>query len=506
MAPNTSTQGIEDSDNILPKGEHRESDIASVNPHNKQHVKMCHPNQRHHPKKPLSRRLHYLALWLAITFLRDIVVPLLLLVCGALVWALGQQEFMWLHDHPLTWLLLVVGMAEALFWIFAAAKTKQFQKPNKTPNIHPEDRLALLERCLDSIENGDYESYIAGWFKNTSFSEIKRGNVEQWMAWGFFDERLRCLTTPERKELEGYMSLIEQRLGYPISPGFNKKVEGMRLMLDPVVIHHRPLMFYVVIAFLRLSHEFFLYLTGFRRDQAGSVTYWYRPSTTSETAQPLVFVHGLGIGLSQYFLLIYSLVQLSKPLFLVEINSVSCRLVEECVPMEQVVPSLEEMISRHGFSQAVWIGHSYGSVYVSWMLRQSPKSVAKAVLLDPVVLLLNLPAVCYNFVYRVPRSIIEAGVHYFASRELHISKSMSRHFHWIQNIVWSEDISCPTLVVLSERDSITNAPAIRRYLEKSANPNIEIEWLSGLNHAGFLFVPRALKRVVARIASLVENS
>lgn len=145
-------------------------------------------------------------------------------------------------------------------------------------------------------------------------------------------------------------------------------------------------------------------------------------------------------------------------------------------------------------------------VYVSWMLRQCPSAVARAVLLDPVVILLNLPSVCYNFVYRVPRSMIEASLHYFASRELHISKSMSRHFHWIQNIVWSEDISVPTLVVLSEKDSITNAPAIRRYLERSNNPNIDLVWLSGLNHAEFLFKPSITNRVVARVALAPTSS
>jgi len=98
--------------------------------------------------------------------------------------------------------------------------------------------------------------------------------------------------------------------------------------------------------------------------------------------------------------------------------------------MEDALPALQSMLNDHGYERAVWMGHSYGSVYVSWILRNNPELATKAVLLDPIVILLNLPAVCFNFVYRKPASTFEFGLQYYAARELFISKSMSRNFHW----------------------------------------------------------------------------
>jgi len=176
--------------------------------------------------------------------------------------------------------------------------------------------------------------------------------------------------------------------------------------------------------------------------------------------------------------------------------------------MEDALPALQSMLNDHGYERAVWMGHSYGSVYVSWILRNNPELATKAVLLDPIVILLNLPAVCFNFVYRKPASTVEFGLQYYAARELFISKSMSRNFHWyvqkiqstllilysfsrvqrLQCILWSEDINVPTLIMLSESDAITNTTAIRKYIEKAKNPNVHTIWLHGCGHAQFLFV------------------
>jgi len=44
------------------------------------------------------------------------------------------------------------------------------------------------------------------------------------------------------------------------------------------------------------------------------------------------------------------------------------------------------------------------------------------------------------------------------------------------------------LIVLSEKDAITNPSAIRHYIEKCNNPNINTLWLQDRGHADFLFM------------------
>ena len=46
-------------------------------------------------------------------------------------------------------------------------------------------------------------------------------------------------------------------------------------------------------------------------------------------------------------------------------------------------------MKRHGIPSATFVGHSLGSVYLSWVIRLRPNLVASAVFVDPIVFLLH---------------------------------------------------------------------------------------------------------------------
>ncbi len=107
-------------------------------------------------------------------------------------------------------------------------------------------------------------------------------------------------------------------------------------------------------------------------------------------------------------------------------------------------------------------------------------------MIDPVVFLLHKPDVCYSFCYRKPLSPGQLAIHFFASTELYILKTMRRNFwfvdsalvffvvnntfklrflsccamscaggRWWEQIVWPDD--CPldrTRVVLASKDQL----------------------------------------------------
>lgn len=58
---------------------------------------------------------------------------------------------------------------------------------------------------------------------------------------------------------------------------------------------------------------------------------------------------------------------------------------------------------------------------------------------------------------------------YFVGTELGVANTLQRHFDWVSNSLWFEDIPNArdpdkTLVVLGGRDAILNAERVRRYL------------------------------------------
>jgi hypothetical protein len=122
------------------------------------------------------------------------------------------------------------------------------------PAIHPplisrEQRQALFTRCFDLVKNTDV---ISGWFYGAPIETLQRDNIVDWILWGFFalngdgqGERQEILET-WRKEIDNYVSRIEELAGQTFPPGRNATVKSMRVTLDPVVTLHRPLVWYFV--------------------------------------------------------------------------------------------------------------------------------------------------------------------------------------------------------------------------------------------------------------------
>lgn len=114
--------------------------------------------------------------------------------------------------------------------------------------------------------------------------------------------------------VEHCLDLVEARAGKTFPEGRNKDIKVIRLTLDPVRVAQRPFILY---AFVWAAQKLVIgnaWLQGFRRHREGSTNYIIRippgwtPSTNApESQQPLLFIHGLGMGLVQYMSLLLHL-------------------------------------------------------------------------------------------------------------------------------------------------------------------------------------------------------
>lgn len=101
-------------------------------------------------------------------------------------------------------------------------------------------------------------------------------------------------------------------------------------------------------------------------------------------------------------------------------------------------------------------------------------------LIDPIPFLLHLPSVAYNFVYRAPRTANEWELWYFASRDADVSRALSRHFFWVENVLWKEELKGRRVgVVLSGADQIVDAEEVRAYLT-----GVDVEEMTGSGEGG----------------------
>ena len=131
-----------------------------------------------------------------------------------------------------------------------------------------------------------------------------------------------------------------------------------------------------------------------------------------------------------------------------------------CHAISRILASLH--ISRFSI-----VSNSYGTVLTTQLLHDPDLSplISSTLFIDPIPFLLHLPSLAFNFIYREPRTANEWELWYFSSRDADVSRALSRHFFWAENVLWKEELEGRKVgVVLSGADQIVNAGEVRKYL------------------------------------------
>ncbi|KAI9094409.1 hypothetical protein DFS34DRAFT_629324 [Phlyctochytrium arcticum] len=392
----------------------------------------------------------------------------------------------------------VVMMAEAVWLPVHLMNVRSLQK--RRPSIHhlcktKAQRVELLENCFDALDAAAgvgasqqtrtlaIQKVVSGWFFGAPLDEIHAENLHSWVAWAFLDEDYDTLNEQDQNQVADLSSMIEKRLGAPLKPGRNPNVKCVRICIDPVMVKHRPLVYYVVTRFVNwyATNRVVAKKLGFYQrtvdpsDVAGSGPYsfWYRPASepTPPNATPLVFIHGIGIGFAPYLQLL-ALFPRSVPIYLIEWRYVSMQLDSSVPSIPDTLAGLKAMLALDGHPRATFAGHSLGTIAISWLLN-SPihrPLVASTVLMDPISLLLCDPTVAFNFLHRKPTTIMQLLMTYFVAQETYIANALSRHFHWTRNVLFWHQLprTGVNMIVLSGRDEIVPSARVKNYLDTMA--------------------------------------
>lgn len=394
----------------------------------------------------------------------------------------------------------------------------------------------------DDPRAASFRNWLRMWFSGCEFDEIRRLNMADWLAWSLYGQPLQEIE--EEREAwnsagrppmhidgeldvddEGLdieqdklglvnhcLDMIEARAAKTFEPGRNDKIKVIRLTLDPVRVNQRPLLLYRKLALgsamrmrrsdcadrLRCGPVFVFFVQkiltllafnkGFKEVRDGQTRYlvrtppgWRPNRVSSESNRPLLFVHGLGMGLAQYMTFVHYLSTantfMERPVVVLLQPHISMSIFSRGYlkpPSETTtVEGIERLAQRHGFdvSGMTVLSHSNGSIVHGWLLRGLPNLITRSCFVDPVCFALWEPDVCYNFLYSVPRTPIEYLMRYFVSRELGIALMLQRTFDWSANLLFPTDIPnlhdpFRTAFYLSEKDSIVNADRVRRYLRR----------------------------------------
>ena len=109
-----------------------------------------------------------------------------------------------------------------------------------------------------------------------------------------------------------------------------------------------------------------------------------REAEATSAAAPLLFLHGVGLGLLPYLNFLLQLSSLGRPMVAVEVRHLSMRACSEVPEEDEVVDWVCAALDRHGVARMHVVAHSYGTFMASRLVQRRRAAVASLTLLDPV--------------------------------------------------------------------------------------------------------------------------
>ncbi|KAJ2905889.1 hypothetical protein MKZ38_003897 [Zalerion maritima] len=432
--------------------------------------------------------------------------------------------------------IYILMVAESAFYIFIfrPAHRRLQAEARHPPPTSRADRRRLVQTCLENIP--DPERYLRVWFLEKDLKCIARGDVKRFLVWAFFDLDLDRSDVDDQveEELDEYMQDVESLLGWRF-PNGNTGAECLRLTIDAIEIKYRSFLWYLIVfAVIDLSTCVSMWIHGFghrtTKDKLRSILvdvfpprpylllslpsttasvelgYWARPHTVGPTVLPVLFLHGIGVGMWAYTKFFSSFppeIGIIAPEFL----NISARITgPEPLTKDALVATVKAILDQEGWGDFIVVTHSYGSVLATHVLNSCLGARVKGItLIDPVSLCLHLPDVAFNFTRRLPQSANEWQLWYFASTDLGVAHTLGRHFFWRENIAWKEGLVAlgeqgessgrEVAVFLAEKDLIVDTPRVAQYVlgdkvpfDKLTQDNqwtqdgIDVFWCPGLDH------------------------
>jgi len=413
--------------------------------------------------------------------------------------------------------LLVVLVTEAIFFVRLRMVRKRLREVRSLQQRLPAPTGAadLFFRAMESVEAcGRYRAacgasrsvheWLEAWFLGAPISSIKRGNMIEFLAWAFFTKYPEEMSASERGLLDDLVNQSESRLQLTFQEGYNPQTHCIRINFDPLNVWSHPFLYYAAVRTLVAATRQTLRLVGFSYHTLGSdserISYFHcnapprlgtlivdGKQAQGQQSLPIVFLHGLGTGLSPYLRLLLRLAS-ERELFIIELPEVSQVGVEQGPLPDVMAERIQGMLRSHGHEQACFIAHSYGTVVLSWVVRAKKSIVAKAVFLDPVCFLLVQPDVAFNVLYRKPKNWFMTAAANIAFWELYTANTLMRNFYWYHNVLWPDELPEKTVVVLSSHDDICDAWAVKCYLEEHQrrHSDLQLLWFQNFIHGEIL--------------------
>lgn len=322
----------------------------------------------------------------------------------------------------------------------AEGRSKSQLSTLKMEEIHrPESPVPAPQSTFKKRQAGDDASATDSSEEEEGTKKVRNGAVEEDYA---SEDRRGARAKPgewdadpvrgDRLEFLYYCrELIEARQGFTFpeaKPGWTPR-PCMRLTIDPVVVTARPLALYAAVNLVSQWTIWSAKRHGFEKEQEGRMKYLIRRpdgwsahlAKRDKRYRPIIFLHGLGIGLGQYAQLVHHLADShlgqTHPILVPLQPHISQAIFDPSNHLRPMIHHEFTALLRRIFRREHWLkcgvtvlSHSNGTMVHSWLLKSAGDVVRRSCFVDPVCFQLWVPHIIGQFLYRKPATAVMVGV------------------------------------------------------------------------------------------------
>ncbi|KAI8903583.1 hypothetical protein EDD86DRAFT_96895 [Gorgonomyces haynaldii] len=345
--------------------------------------------------------------------------------------------------HQLSTFTVFWCACECVFFLYHETVAERLQALSIAPTVSRKRAHELVDHIIQNTKDG--KSFVQGWFFNADIGKVRWGHLMEWAAYAFAGKDVDDLTPEQHLITEEICHKLNQklRLGIKTQVEEESDIQCMKHVLHRVQYVHHPLVYYCAThLFLHNLAHVYLRYNRFQFHQKDKIQYYmYDPKTkASESKSPIVYFHGIGAGLSLYIPFIRKMLtryRYDRRIILLHMPEIGQRIpnTSPIFSKQEFVQGIQDIFKVHQIQKATFIGHSFGTICLAWIVNDCPQLVDACYFSDPVCFQLQEPDVCFNFVYRQPSNFFQIIVWFFAAREIGISSVLSRHFWWYASLL-----------------------------------------------------------------------
>ncbi|KNC82412.1 hypothetical protein SARC_05308 [Sphaeroforma arctica JP610] len=376
--------------------------------------------------------------------------------------------------------------------------------------------------------------FFPGWFGGRNAEDITESEFRAMFAANYHNKSVAKMSKLQNQQFDSLLKILRDRTGagFKEEDGSSGRVyyddtEGfpagyLQHTRDNLHVVHHPLILYLWSHIAGIASEFVLWGLCFNKecDAETSISYWHKPAglpvSVCQQRKPIVFAHGMGVGLSAYLHVIWSLCNLSsytmdaeeavdnRDVYLMDFPHIAMRICDDVPTVDTINETIRNFLRNDGHTSASFVGHSYGSVILARMAKTYPHLMHTSIYIDPICFLLYIPKVVNSFVYRKPDNHwFQWARYYGCSRELYMQNVLCRNFWWYQYNMHPTEIPANSLVVASMKDDIVPSDLVVDHI-KHLSPETKL-MLPDYYHAEFMAHPYFIGDLMTQLVALEDG-